>query len=88
MAETTEVEFFSEDKDGVEYLNVGFKFPGPDGEVQRCVLGAFTGEVDQDAMRIMKGLVEEAAGYIIGAWVPKEAVKLEVVKPRLEIVGA
>ena len=87
MAEQTEVEFFSEDRDGVEYLNVGMKFPNAQGETVRCVLGAFTGEVDQEAMRIMKGLVEEAAGYIIGAWVPKQGTSLEVVKPKLEIVG-
>ena len=83
----TEVEFFSEDIDGTEYLNVGLVFPGPDGEGRRCVLGAFTGEVDQDAMRIMKSLVEEAVGYVLGEWTP-EGTSLEVVTPKLLIPGA
>lgn len=59
-----EVEFFSEAVDGVEYLNVGFKFEY-DGVTKRCVLGAFEGEgPDQQAMIIIKGLVEQAALYM------------------------
>ena len=45
MMDKAEVEFFSEDVDGVEYLNVGFKFMGADGEVKHAVLGAFSGEM-------------------------------------------
>lgn len=60
---SAEVEFFTEDIDGVEYLNVGLKWMC-DGEELRAVLGAFTGEVDQTALRIIKGLVEEAVGYV------------------------
>ena len=84
-----EVEFFSEDIDGTEYLNVGFKFWLPEvAEPIRCVLGAFSGEVDQNAMRIIKGLVEEAATYMQGVFSGEIAIAepetaLEVVKAEL-----
>lgn len=89
--EKPEVEFFTEDIDDVEYLNVGLKFYVPDSvEPIRCVLGAFSGGVEQDGLRIIKGLVEEAATYMQGVYsgdiVRKEEKKLEVVKPKLEIV--
>ena len=87
-----EVEFFSEDVEGVEYLNVGFKFwvPG-EAEPVRCVLGAFSGEVDQNAMRIIKGLVEEAAIYMQGVFSGDIAIAdtsaLEIVKSELVVPG-
>ena len=63
-----EVEFFSEDIEGNEYLNVGFKFyvPGSDEPV-RCVLGAFGVAPEEEGLRIIKALVEEAAGYMLEA---------------------
>ena len=67
--ELPKVEFYTEDIDGVEYLNVGFVFYVPDHEDPiRCVLGAFTGELDQNGMRIIMGLVEEAAAYMQGVY--------------------
>ena len=60
-----EVEFFSEKIDGVEYLNVGLKWLNEKGE-QRAVLGAFEGDVSQEAMVIIKGLVEQAVMYVLG----------------------
>ena len=61
------VEFFSDDVDGVEYLNVGLVWYDPKkGEEVRAVLGAFTGDLDQDAMVIIKGLVEQAVIYVLG----------------------
>lgn len=59
-----EVEFFSEDVDGVEYLNVGLQWDD-DGESKRAVLGAFQGDLDQQAMIIIKGLVEQACLYVL-----------------------
>ncbi len=64
-----EVEFFSEDVDGVEYLNVGLVWDGPlegQGEA-RAVLGAFSGKnpIDQNGMSIIKGLVEQACIYVL-----------------------
>ncbi len=82
-----EVEFFTEDVDGVDYLNVGFKFMGADGEVKRAVLGAFSGDLDNDAMTIIKGLVEEASLFIINEYsvhVKPEPSKLII--PSLEAV--
>ena len=72
-----EVEFFSEDVDGVEYLNVGLVwgksvFDDDEGvfhmEEQRAVLGAFSGKdpIDQNGMSIIKGLVEQACLYVMG----------------------
>ena len=61
-----EVEFFSEEADGIEYLNVGLKWDDGSGEVMRCVLGAFQGDLDQQAMIIIKGLVEQACIFILG----------------------
>ena len=68
------VEFFSEKVDGVEYLNVGLKWIPAEGrdattespDIQRAVLGAFEGEVSQEAMVIIKGLVEQAVMYVLG----------------------
>jgi len=60
-----EVEFFSDEVNGVEYLNVGLKFE-KDGQPQRAVLGAFRGEISQEAMVIIKGLVEQACLYTLG----------------------
>jgi len=85
-----EVEFYTEDIDGVEYINVGFVFyrPGIDEPV-RCVLGAFSGGLEQDGMRIIKGLVEEAGGYMQGIYsgainvVSDPIAKLETVKNEL-----
>ena len=85
-----EVEFFTEDIDDVEYINVGFVFyrPGQEEPV-RCVLGAFSGGLEQDGMRIIKGLVEEAGGYMQGVYSGELTVedepdkKLEIVKPEL-----
>ncbi len=60
-----EVEFFSEEIEGIEYLNVGLKFE-KDGKTKRCVLGAFQGDISQEAMTIIKGLVEQACLYTLG----------------------
>ena len=62
-----EVEFFSEDVDGVEYLNVGLVWE-QDGTEARAVLGAFSGKdpIDQNGMSIIKGLVEQACLYVMG----------------------
>ena len=79
-----EVEFFSEDIEGVDYLNVGFKFQTPDGNLQHCVLGAFTGEIEQEAMVIIKGLVEQAALFIEEAYAEMPALEKA---SRLHIVG-
>jgi hypothetical protein len=60
------VEFFSEDVDGVEYLNVGLVWENPwTGDESRAVLGAFTGELEQQSMIIIKGLVEQAGIYML-----------------------
>ncbi len=61
------VEFFSEDVDGVEYLNVGLVWFDM-GDEQRAVLGAFSGKnpIDQNGMSIIKGLVEQACIYVLG----------------------
>ena len=64
-----EVEFFSEDVDGQEYLNVGFKFYVPDREEPiRCVLGAFSVFPEADGLTIIKALVEEAGAYMQGMY--------------------
>ncbi len=60
-----EVEFFAETVDGIEYLNVGLQFEDSDGLV-RAVLGTFQGEVPQEALVIIKGLVEQACIYVLG----------------------
>ena len=89
-----EVEFFSEDVDGEEYLNVGFKFYVPtEEEPVRCVLGAFSIVPKEDGLRIIKSLVEEAAIYMQGVYSGEIKLKvdepqLEVVTPRLEVVTA
>jgi hypothetical protein len=60
------VEFFSEDVDGTEYLNVGLVWEDPyTGDEKRAVLGAFTGELEQQSMTIIKGLVEQAGIYLL-----------------------
>ena len=59
------VEWFSDDVDGVEYLNVGLQFER-DGNEVRCILGAFQGEIGQEAMVIITGLVEQACMYTLG----------------------
>ena len=88
-----EVEFFSEDVDGVEYLNVGFKFYVPNtDEPIRCVLGAFRDTPDDNGLTIIKALVEEATIYMQGVYsgeitVTEDDSKLEIVTPTLEIVG-
>ena len=61
-----EVEFFTEDVDGIEYLNVGLRWFDAEGFELRAVLGAFQGELDQDAMIVIKGLVEQACIYTLG----------------------
>ncbi len=61
-----EVEFFSDDVDGVEYLNVGLKWEDGDGKELRAVLGAFQGNLAQEAMVIIKGLVEQACLFVLG----------------------
>ena len=67
--EQPEVEFFSEDIDGTEYLNVGFKFYVPtEEEPIRCVLGAFSVFPEADGLTIIKALVEEAAQYMQGVY--------------------
>ena len=58
------VEFFTEDIDGVEYLNVGLKWTDSLGEELRAVLGAFEGEVGEDALKIIRSLVEEACAFV------------------------
>jgi hypothetical protein len=60
-----EVEFFSDDVDGIEYLNVGLRWY-VNGKEVRAVLGAFQGDVAQEAMVIIKGLVEQAVIYVLG----------------------
>ena len=67
------VEFFSEDVDGTEYLNVGLVWTSVEEgthETQelRAVLGAFSGTnpLDQNGMSIIKGLVEEACLFVLG----------------------
>ncbi len=60
-----EVEFFSEPVNDVEYLNVGLKWY-VNGKKQRAVLGAFQGEISQEAMVTIKGLVEQAVIYVLG----------------------
>ena len=59
------VEWFSDDVDGQEYLNVGLVFER-EGEEVRCVLGAFQGDVGQEAMTVITGLVEQACLYTLG----------------------
>ncbi len=65
-----EVEFFVEEVDGVEYLNVGLTWQSVliknEGDTERAVLGAFKGDLDQEAMIIIKGLVEQACLYTLG----------------------
>ena len=58
-----EVEWFSEDVEGVEYLNVGLKFYY-NGEETRAVLGAFGEEIGQEAMQVISALVEQAVVYV------------------------
>ncbi len=71
MASQPEVEFFMEEVDGTEYLNVGLTWECPEdlplgrGELH-AVLGAFKGDLDQEAMVIIKGLVEQACIYTLG----------------------
>jgi hypothetical protein len=60
-----EVEFYTEDVDGVEYLNIGLQWVNPEGEPIRAVLGAFQGDMPQEAMIAIKGLVEQACIYVI-----------------------
>jgi len=60
-----EVEFFTEDVDDVEYLNVGLKWIDQKGFEVRAVLGAFQGELPQEAMVTIKGLVEQACVYVL-----------------------
>ena len=63
--EQPKVEFFTEDIDGTEYLNVGFVFYVPnEKEPVRCVLGAFSVFPEDDGLLIIKSLVEEAAIYM------------------------
>ena len=87
-----EVEFFSEDIDGVDYLNVGFKFYTPDSEEPiRCVLGAFSIQPEEDGLRIIKSLVEEACIYMQGVYsgeitVDTDPEGLVTVESPLEIV--
>ena len=89
-----EVEFFSEDIEGDEYLNVGFKFFVPAREEPvRCVLGAFSTPLEQEGMRIIKGLVEEAATYMQGVYdgtilISDDDSPLEVVKSELILPGS
>ena len=84
-----EVEFFTEDVDGDEYLNVGFKFYTPDSdEPIYCVLGAFGVQPDENGLRIIKALVEEATGYMQGVYSGEierviEEPKIETVKKEL-----
>ncbi len=92
--ENPEVEFFTEDVDDVEYLNVGFKFFVPNSdEPIRCVLGAFRDAPDDNGLTIIKALVEEAAIYMQGVYSGEIQVQvdaepaLEVVTPKLEVVG-
>ena len=61
------VEWFSEDVDGIEYLNVGLKF-AIDGELMHAVLGAFQGEIEQDAMQVITALVEQACQFVQEAY--------------------
>jgi hypothetical protein len=60
-----EVEFFSDEVNGIEYLNVGLRWY-VNGKEVRAVLGAFQGDVAQEAMVIIKGLVEQAVIYVLG----------------------
>ena len=84
--ELPKVEFYTEDIDDVEYLNVGFVFHVPDSEEPvRCVLGAFTGGLDQNGMRIIKGLVEEAAAYMQGIYSGEITVE-NANKPQIDVV--
>ena len=95
--EKPEVEFFSEDVEGVEYLNVGFKFHVPEREEPvRCVLGAFSGEVDSEFLIVVRSLVEEAAIYMQGVYTGEMVLEQEerlgkkvlvAEKPQLTIVG-
>jgi hypothetical protein len=83
------VEFFSEDLDGTEYLNVGFVFE-VDGTQHRAVLGAFTGELEQESMTIIKGLVEQAAEFMVEIYEPLLMVfepQEPLYKKKLHIVG-
>ena len=61
------VEWFSEDIDGTEYINVGLKFVC-DEEVLHAVLGAFQGEIDQEAMQVITALVEQAVMFVQEAY--------------------
>ena len=80
-----EVEFFTEDVDGQEYLNVGFKFWVPDSaEPIRCVLGAFGVQPEEDGLRIIKALVEEATIYMQGVY--SGEITVEVDEPKIEKV--
>ena len=67
----TKVEFFTEDIDDVEYLNVGLVFPDANGTEQRCVLGAFSVHPEEEGLMIIQALVEEAVGYVLEAYEPK-----------------
>lgn len=59
------VEFFSEDIDGVDYLNIGLKWEREGKEV-RAVLGALKGELTSDQMKIISGIAEEACMWVLG----------------------
>ncbi len=61
-----EVEFFIEEMNDVEYLNIGLKWEDADGEQVQAVLGAIKGDISQDAMVVIKGLVEQACIYTLG----------------------
>ena len=77
-----EVEWFSEDVDGTEYLNVGLKFYRGE-EVSRCVMGAFGEEIGQEAMQVISALVEQAVEYVQEVYDADATPKLEIVTPKL-----
>ncbi len=61
---SAKVEFFTDDVDGQEYLNVGLVWTDEEGETVRAVLGAFQGEPGEEALVIIRALVETACEFI------------------------
>lgn len=59
------VEFFSEEMDGVEYINIGLQWEKGDGTIVHAVLGALAGELEPDAMKVIAGVAEQACMYVL-----------------------
>lgn len=59
------IEFFSDEVDGVEYINIGLQWEKGDGTIVHAVLGALEGELEENAMIVIKGVAEQACMYVL-----------------------